>query len=261
MAGIAWAVVFAAVMVPVTTSSASPAPAKAPTKANGCPAYPGVRSWGAISHQRTIDFIRDNYGGDWAPYNGKWKKRLGLLERADVQGHAVVFPRRQGLRLRGRGLADYIEWVRKRIDVNLCLAEQAVEVSPEALADFATAAGPATGAGAGTDAGVPPKAAAGNLYGADLDPIRLRVNTECTDGAVVFKVINIGGRWPKAGTFTIYALDGQKRLSRRRMRLARGQRASFKFKTRKTGEMVLGLWVDPSWYSRGFRYDAMVVCG
>ena len=232
----AWAVVFAAVLWPASPSSAfAKAPAKAPAKADVCPAYPRVWSWGAISHQRTIDFVGDNHGGDWAPYNGKWKKRLGLLEMAHAQGRAVVFPKPQGLRLRGRGLAEFIEWVRKRIDINLCLAEQAVEVSP--------------------------KTAAGNLSAAAFDPIRLRVIAECTDGAAVFKVINIGGRWPRTGTFTIYTLDGQKRLSKRRLRLARGQRASFKFKSRKTGEMVLGLWVDPSWYSRDFRYDAKVICG
>lgn len=248
------AVVFLAVMLPFDVSSA-------PAKAGVCSAYPRVWSWGAISHQKTIDFVRDNHGGDWSPYNEKWKKRLGLLEMAHAQGRAVVFPKPKGLRLRGRGLAEFIERVRKRIDINLCLAEQAVEVSPEALADFATAAGPAIGAGAGTDAGVPPKTAAGNLSAAALDPIRLRVNAECADGAAVFKVVNIGGRWPRSGTFTILTLDGQKRLSKRRLRLASGQSASFRFKTRKNGEMTLGLWVDPSWYSRDFRYDAMVVCG
>ena len=215
-----------------------------PPRPYGCPAYPHVLSWGIISHHKTIRFVRNYHGGDWAPYHEKWKKRFGLLEMAYAQGRAVVFPKRIGLRLRGRGLAKFIEMIRKRIDVNLCLAEQAVEVLPGALADFATAAGPATGVGAGT-----------------IDPLRLRVDTECTDGAVVFKVINIGGRWPRPGTFTIYTLDGQKRISKRRMLLTRGQRASFKFKTRKTGEMVLGLWVDPSWYSRDFRYDAKVICG
>ena len=168
---------------------------------------------------------------------------------AHAQGRAVVFPNRIGLRLRGRGLAEFIEMIRKRIDVNLCLTEQAVEVSPGALADFATA-----------DGAPPPETDATAASGA-IDPLRLRVDTECTDGAAVFKVINIGGCWPRPGAFTIYTLDGQKRISKRRMFLTRGQRASFKFKTRKTGEMVLGLWVDPSWYSRDFRYDAKVICG
>ena len=240
-------------MLPAAASSASP-------KAYGCPAYPRVLSWGIISHHKTIRFVRNYHGGDWAPYHEKWKKRLGLLEMAHAQGRAVVFPNRIGLRLRGRGLAEFIEMIRKRIDVNLCLAEQAVEVSPGALADFATAAGPATGTGTGTDAGVPLKADATAASGA-IDLLWLRVDTECTDGAAVFKVINIGGRWPRPGTFTIYTLDGQKRVSKRRMLLTHGQRASFKFKTRKTGEMVLGLWVDPSWYSRDFRYDAKVICG
>ena len=100
----------------------------------GCPAYPHVLSWGIISRHKTIRFVRNYHGGDWAPYHEKWKKRLGLLEMAHAQGHAVVFPNRIGLRFRGRGLAKFIEMTRKRIDVNLCLAEQAVEVLPGALA-------------------------------------------------------------------------------------------------------------------------------
>ena len=187
--------------MPAASASAAP-------KAYGGPAYPRVLSWGIISHHKTIRFVRNYHGGDWAPYHEKWKKRLGLLEMAHAQGRAVVFPNRIGLRLRGRGLA-----------------EQAVEVSPGALADFATAAGPATGAGAGTDAGGPPKADATAASGA-IDPLRLRVDTECTDGAAVFKVINIGGRWPRPGTFTIYTLDGQKRISKRWMLLTRGRTAS-----------------------------------
>jgi hypothetical protein len=108
-------------MLPAASSSASP-------KAYGCPAYPRVLSWGIISHHKTIRFVRNYHGGDWAPYHEKWKKRLGLLEMAHAQGRAVVFPNRIGLRLRGRVLAKFIEMIRKRIDVYLCLAEQAVEV-------------------------------------------------------------------------------------------------------------------------------------
>ena len=93
------------------------------------------------------------------------------------------------------------------------------------MAEFATTAGPATGTGAGTDAGVPLKADATAASGA-IDLLWLRVYTECTDGAAVFKVINIGGRWPRPGTFTIYTLDGQKRISKRRMLLTRGRTAS-----------------------------------
>ena len=93
------------------------------------------------------------------------------------------------------------------------------------MAEFATTAGPATGTGAGTDAGVPLKADATAASGA-IDLLWLRVDTECTDGAAVFKVINIGGSWPRPGTFTIYTFDGQKRILKCRMLLTRGRTAS-----------------------------------
>ena len=50
-------------MLPAAASSASP-------KAYGCPAYPRVL-WGIISHHKTIRFVRNYHGGDWAPYHEK----------------------------------------------------------------------------------------------------------------------------------------------------------------------------------------------
>ena len=71
-------------------------------------------------------------------------------------------------------------------------------------------------AGAGTDAGT---------------ELQLKVNTACKDGTAMFKVVNVGGRWPKAGIFAVYAIDGKKLISKRRMLLTGGQKASFKDKT------------------------------
>lgn len=245
--GLVWLVLSAAVLFLI---AAILGPAKAAT----CPAYAKVAAWGAISHQSTIDYVNAKYQGDWAPYVEKWETRLVTLETARARGATVIFPRQGGLRLNGWRLAAYIEKIRRRKAVALCLAAEEDEKTPETLADFATAAGPLSSAGAGTDTGSEPVAETAT-------EVQLKVNTACTNGTAMFKVMNVGGRWPKAGTFAVYAIDGKKLLSERRMLLTGGQKASFKVKALNEGETVLGLWVEPSWYARDFRYDAKVFCG
>lgn len=218
-----------------------------PAEAAACPAYPRVAAWGSISHQSTIDYVKAKYQGDWARYVEKWENRLVTLETARARGETVVFPRQGGLRMNGWRLAAYIQKIMKRKVIVACLAEQSDEASPEALADFATAAGgPLSNAGAGTDAGT---------------ELQLKVDTACKDGTAMFKVVNVGGRWPKAGIFAVYAIDGKKLISVRSMLLTGGQKATFKVKDLNDGETILGLWVEPDWYDRDFRYDAKVICG
>ena len=240
--GLARLVLAAAVLFVI---SAFPGPAEAAA----CPAYPRVAAWGGVSHQSTMDYVKAKYQGDWAPYVEKWEKRLVTLETARARGDTVIFPRRGGQRLNGWRLAAYIEKIRKRKVIVACLAVQEDEKTPEALADFATAAGgrpPLSSTGAGTDAGT---------------ELQLQVNTACKDGTAVFKVANVGGRWPKAGAFAVYAIDGNKLISVRNLLLTGGQKATFKVKALNEGETVLGLWVEPTWYDREFRYDAKVICG
>ena len=77
----------------------------------------------------------------------------------------------------------------------------------------------------------------------------------------MFKVANVGGRWPGIGAFAVYDTDGNKLISVRNLLLTGGQKATFKVKALNEGETVLGLWVEPTWYDREFRYDAKVICG
>ncbi len=234
--------VFAAAVLFVIT--AFPGPAEA-----ACPAYPRVAAWGGLSHQSTIDYVNAKYQGDWAPYVEKWENRLVTLETARARGDTVVFPRQEGLRMNGWRLAAYIQKIMKRKVIVACLAAQEDEKTPEALADFATAAGglpPLSSAGAGTDA---------------ASELQLKINTACKDGTAVFKVANVGGRWPGIGALAVYDTNGNKLISVRNMLLTSGQKASFKVKDLNEGETVLGLWVEPTWYDRDFRYDAKVICG
>ncbi len=96
--------------------------------------------------------------------------------------------------------------------------------------------------------------------------LKMDIMVNCQDGNAVFRIKNVGNAWPKTSTFAIYNMrkKGKKRvrklISKRRMRLKGGQRASFKIKTAKLPTGRVGLWVKPGWYKREFDYDATVSC-
>ena len=96
--------------------------------------------------------------------------------------------------------------------------------------------------------------------------LKMDIMVNCQNGNAVFRIKNVGSAWPKTSTFAIYNMrkKGNKRvrklISKRRMRLKGGQRASFNIKTAKLPTGRVGLWVKPGWYKREFDYDATVSC-
>ena len=100
---------------------------------------------------------------------------------------------------------------------------------------------------------------ASSLAGAS-NPLELKVSASCKKGAAVFKVENKGERWPKSGRFEVYSVEDKSLISQRKFRLATGQKATFRVKDVATSYGEVGLWVQPSWYQRGFEYDAKIVC-
>ena len=93
--------------------------------------------------------------------------------------------------------------------------------------------------------------------------LKINISANCEDGNVFFRVQNVGEDWPKTSTFAIYNMrkKSRKLISKRRMRLKDGQRASFRIKTAKLPTGRLGLWIKPGWYKRPFVYDATIRCG
>ncbi len=90
--------------------------------------------------------------------------------------------------------------------------------------------------------------------------IQLEVETACRDGVAQFKIINAGDAWPRAGTLNVLRItaSGAETLTRRQMRFAAGQKASFRLKN--PGNDTLGIFVQPSWYERAPQLDAQVSC-
>ena len=95
---------------------------------------------------------------------------------------------------------------------------------------------------------------------AQADAISLDFTSECVDGMATFKMTNTGDKWPTVGKFSIYRTNGNTLVSQRRMRLSDGQAASFRVKAGGATPIEYGLFVEPEWASRPFRYDAKQVC-
>ena len=89
--------------------------------------------------------------------------------------------------------------------------------------------------------------------------LKRQIDTDCKAGDATFKVQNTGDPWPKSSTFSIYRILGEGKghdISKRRMRLNSGQRASFRIKASKNTTGRLGISIDPSWYHSDRRLDA-----
>ena len=215
-----------------------------------CQTFPKVPWWSNLSHQSVVRYVNDRHGGDWATYTDKWERQLASLEDVAARGKAVVIGKDR-TRLSDEALKDYIGKIEKRLQITRCLSRQQearTEKEAAALDSFETAAGSDNRDGV--------------TQVADAVPghVSVEVRAQCRGGAARFQVVNTGASWPKPGIISIHEMGSATPLSQRRMRLASGQSASFKVANPKAGSASLGLRVDPSWYTREFRYDATLSC-
>lgn len=109
-------------------------------------------------------------------------------------------------------------------------------------------------------------AAAGPARAADLaiipGPVHvdLDVNAKCVGRDAEFSVVNKGGRWPSTATVRIERVSDHSTITSRRMRMVGGQRLSFKISSKFNPGDSVGLFIDPQWYERPFKYDAEIIC-
>ena len=96
------------------------------------------------------------------------------------------------------------------------------------------------------------------MSGKSLD---LEVTAECENNVVTFQITNLGDRWPQLGSINIYGADNKALVSKRRMKLRNSQQVTFKISRNKAKKAkVLGLWIEPSWFKRPFKYDIKQSC-
>jgi len=90
--------------------------------------------------------------------------------------------------------------------------------------------------------------------------LRVEVSAVCADQGAVFKIANRGEQWPRTGLLRLYYADDHSLIGQRRLRLADHQRISFAVKNNVVAGRPVGVWLDPGWYKRSFKFDAQMTC-
>ncbi|MBL4691977.1 MAG: hypothetical protein JKY92_01430 [Magnetovibrio sp.] len=90
--------------------------------------------------------------------------------------------------------------------------------------------------------------------------LQLDIKSTCTKKGAEFKISNKGGKWPQTAILRLYTTHDKSLISQRRMRLALGQKVTLVVKRGRMHGQSVGVWVDPHWYKRDFKFDAMVNC-
>ena len=227
-----------------------------------CEQIPSLKAWGGMTNARVERYIDTKLEGDWQPYLDHLSKQLTSIKKIQKSGKsAQIKYKGKMVRLSGKRLDTYVAASVKRFNVVSCLADNHAEMQVASFNNFATAAG---GSDESPITEVPVNQNNNLLQNAAVSSgvLRLDVQTSCENGSTVFKVTNQGGAWPKSSVFGIYRMGGATKqvISSRRMRLKANQSSTFRIKASKNPTGELGLFVDPSWYKRGFDYDAVARC-
>ena len=263
--------------------------------AAACPALPDV-AWWRTSHAKIVNYVDKRYNGEWDPYIKKWLRyRTQMSDIFDREGTAIVKSR--GIRLKGDILQRHILDVDQRIRVTECLKQKhggRMAFNNPSEIDDKTGAGSATGfagifqaakrqalalGGIGANKRETVKASysvakssdslvttkkeartanVSEVTGKSLD---VEISAKCDAGTPVFQVTNLGDKWPRLAAINIYRTNNKAMVTKRRMWLDNSQQATFRM--RKRGQPLageVGMWIDPSWHKRGFKYDSKIIC-
>ena len=208
-----------------------------------CDPLPKVEWW-SQSHAKVIATVDKRYKGDWEKYIARWEKYGSRMEKT-LAAKSVAVVKSRGIKLRWKILETHIKQVKERIKVLRCLSKsQASEPAKDKpKAKKVTRLG---------------KKKVVEVSGKSLD---LEVTAECENNVVTFQITNLGDRWPQLGSINIYGADNKALVSKRRMKLRNSQQVTFKISRNKAKKAkVLGLWIEPSWFKRPFKYDIKQSC-
>lgn len=242
-------------MLPLLVSTAS--------AQSSCGQIPSLKVWGGITNARVERYVDQKLDGDWQPYVNHLAKELETLKTLQETGKSVqVRYKGQSVRLTGQQLDVYVKASQKRFDVVQCLSGQNSDLQAAQFNNFATAAGAPMDEKREVEVEVNRTSSGIQNASVASGALRLDVQTSCENGSSIFKVTNKGEEWPKSSIFAIYRLGGagNQVISSRRMRLKPNQSSTFRIKATRNPTGELGLFVDPSWYKRGFDYDAIIRC-
>lgn len=220
--------------------------AAASAQASTCPAFPTSGFMTVHSHERMETYVTQRFDGDWSRLLDRLEGQLTTLRARQTAGRSVRLRLGEQIKdLRGAALASYIDASVERLAVAECLAER---LSPVMFDAFATAAG---------------EALSQSRPAERVDRVQVSVKAQCKAGDTLLKIANRGSAWPSKATLKIHRID---RASvpvtiSRPMRMKANQVATFRVPKGKAGARGIGLFVEPGWYVRPFKFDAEVFCG
>ncbi len=88
----------------------------------------------------------------------------------------------------------------------------------------------------------------------------IHVNARCRGRIAEVRLVNKGDRWPELGEFKIIRISDNSLITERRLIMGKNQRASFRLQgTFHRGDEI-GVFIDPSWTDRKFKYDSRITC-
>ncbi len=239
----------------------------AATDVGSCPDLPKV-DWWVNSPEDIRKSVQVQYKGNWDAYIDRWKVYRKNMAQNVKSGKSAVIKSRN-MTLAGESLKQHVRDIDQRIaalgclkvkDEQLAALAADVDIKPQSAAPAkpAAAAAPVKPAPARRLPAEEVETVA--VTGSGLD---LEISAKCQAGAPVFQITNLGERWPKLGTVNIFNTADRGTLSKRRMRLANSQQATFGVPARViTSKKVkeVGLFIEPSWETRKFVYDSKVSC-
>ena len=206
-----------------------------------CPKLSDVEWW-TNTVPEVQRLVSASYSGNWNAYIDRWRQQRKDLQNAYDAGNSVEIKSR-ALVFRGDDLKEYIRLVDERISTLECLAKES---------GGTTAAVPSPAPAA------PTKSTVASIEGKELS---VEVVAQCQEGVPSFQVTNLGDRWPRLAEVSIYRTDKKGMITQRKVRMTNSQQMIFKVPgaiARDAGEV--GIFVEPSWYERAFKYDAKIKC-
>jgi hypothetical protein len=157
------------------------------------------------------------------------------------EAKSVAVVKSRNLKLQGKMLEDHIKQIDERLTVLECLK----------TAEAARKARPKTPSDQGKE----------QVASINDKSLELQVSTKCTKSGIVFQITNLGERWPKLASINIYQVKSKKVVSKRRMKLKNSQQVTFKVPPKKAPKGTeVGIWIEPTWTKRPFKYDAKQTC-
>jgi len=211
-------------------------PVKAQAQAAKCDPLPNVEWW-SQTHSKVSATVKNRYKGDWSKYIKRWQNyRIRMQNTLDANSVAVVKSR--GIKMQGKVLQDHINQIDQRVDVLKCLSDVSA-----------------------TRARSKQRQSSEQVAEISEKSLELEVTAQCDKGVTIFQITNLGDKWPRLASINIYRTKNKGLVSKRRMKLGNSQQATFKISQKKVKRGTeLGIWVEPAWVTRPFKYDAKITC-